>query len=1791
MESAVKRRTKSSWFDLSNIKDKNGKPLKTKTKTELLKICLENHKEYGLDSYDFCNNFVSILKKYVYDEEKKVYTEYPLADKKFCGAVFSMLEKTDKNLVKRYAFSIFMSIFLPGFYDQASQWRSHRHLDYRFIIVCLTEAIVSASHNFCDLRISSDFMKGLCEYTKNCKYIITSGECSETENSFCCYVQSSDYDPDEETRQFEAITAIISCYMSMLLNETDKLFSVSYSQKQKAQCWFDTFCTAIKNFFDTKMKELDKKNVAQLDFFKFVFEEFFIQSSVKFKKEYGLITDQDIKNLIDVIDRCFSSNKDTQSRLILYLFTQFDFFKDFAGIKTGEQSYYEKLMDDLYNSDDSTKNDQIDKIKNLYLNLLSYTNASQLSKKNDKEKGQFYFDKFMIDAKSLFDNELKKHKKNEQDNMPPDFQLSLKFAISMAMDIKINADLAITYNDIFIFADIIYKYFPSNKDIQSEMILYLFEQFDIIKDMYKINCVDKSGEFSFNNLWYSLDGAKTEAFWGTLKMFFKGRKGLVSLFKGDWFNFNNLLPEALLKQVENYNSENKVITDKPFNLEDQVFKATNDIWEKLGQILQLCIIKNTKNNDLKFLNLSAVFGFLRDKGFNVCDYIVKLEKLYSHIFDALLKGLVGKFENMIEKNNLSQYSDELPNEEITTNDNDYFKKYILINTSMKQTYAKIIKSLTVNLFKSLLDEKNVNTIIKTKDRKDNNENKNIANEINIISDKRNSDENKYKQDINVVAILLDNIVDVLLKRFGSLYGFIRKFEEAVVHHDDGDKILAILNFVIDFIFDKDKDSEKSIASLLMALLNRIDWSAILTLTSAQKKEIPEWFSLYYLILITCTKLLDCETNIYQKKSWFSRTTPKLKITNKLIVNLKQIMSDKNFIELVNYFGIDKENLSKIPFFLDNISNLKVEDCLCILYLAVGIPEPEQNLNLVFDLARKFHKEYSLSNVQTISDTKKNKIITRDKNVFDIMDRLDEVKKVNDELKKSADIQLKIFIWTFKNRLQFLFEKTNLLLTRTKTGTFKDQETILTDFLVCSYILSNLLKFVCDDRFGDAIIEEISSTDISKNREEKKDEPSWTEKWVLVFKNFNEIFDKCKILGIDSIFFKMDVSQPENSKNIVNDKYGTYTYLKNILDVLKYFIEAKAKFYPKKPKENDDIFNKFKINLEQFCKRATKAVADAKKKWKTSSFEPEEKKNTDIYVALRIAQNYKSFNELCTNFEAFCTKSSDNDGKIISMELKNLFNYFQKLWTWLDFTFGTYNFYITLKLNKHEYDDCNYCKKFDNISLVINYIYENRIALQKSDSDDNLLAALCSVKELFYKVTVHEDKKITLKNLKERLSDTIYYFRYLKDREKERDKKEILKSNTEKKRINEINYDQNTNIDKDKTDGTDKNKNENKNTINLLEKSIVQKSDYLLKIPKENFVSGCDISKQNMNKNIKSDDTGNINLNLDLDTDQINTSANDKIQNEQVEKQLNDNVIDGNNITDVKNSKKSEINEINQKENKNKNDIVIKRQASKNGTVENKSNNQQQKNKLDSQSVETKLVVYKPNQFLKFDDIDKIGNKIENIGNINNRESSSKIKNEEREPILKIPKENFSSSSYISKQRNKDIESDYTDNSNLKIEFSDENEIKTYNNNIITDKSKKISSANNAGADLKDQESNQNPNQKNLCFLFIFIGIIFFIIAALFLTNIIWAWFVMNLIAQLAIMIFSVVFACICIFMHKSLRQKLSSWQKQKYHDQTISKIDISYDQHKKTGDEKTNSDVSPKSEETNRVCPFCSFWK
>ena len=113
MEDTVDYQTKNSWFDLSNIKDKTGKPLKEKTKTELLKICLENHEEYGLDLYKFCSNFVSILKNYVYDENKKVYTEYPLANKGFCDAVLNMLENTDKTLVKQYAFSIFMSIFLP----------------------------------------------------------------------------------------------------------------------------------------------------------------------------------------------------------------------------------------------------------------------------------------------------------------------------------------------------------------------------------------------------------------------------------------------------------------------------------------------------------------------------------------------------------------------------------------------------------------------------------------------------------------------------------------------------------------------------------------------------------------------------------------------------------------------------------------------------------------------------------------------------------------------------------------------------------------------------------------------------------------------------------------------------------------------------------------------------------------------------------------------------------------------------------------------------------------------------------------------------------------------------------------------------------------------------------------------------------------------------------------------------------------------------------------------------------------------------------------------------------------------------------------------------------------------------------------------------------------------------------------------------------------------------------------------------------------------------------------------
>ena len=1499
-------------------------------------------------------------------------------------------------------------------------------------------------------------------------------------------------------------------------------------------------------------------------------------------------------------------------------------------------------------------------------------------------------------------------------------------------------------------------------------------------------------------MWDSLDGAKTEVIWGLIKMCFKGRKGLASLVGGDLLNFENLLPEALLKQVENYNSENGVIEYKKFNLQDQVFDATNDIWEKLGQILQLHIIKNTKNNDLKFLNLSTVFGFLRDKKFNVYDYIVKLEKLYSHVSDALLDALVNRFE---------------------------FEKNTLANESMKRTYTQIIKNLAMHLFKT--EEANISIITKTENTKGNSENKDIANkineinEINIISDekdinsKKNLDENRYKhRDIErCCQQIINDIVDVVLKKFGSLYGFIYEFNKAVVPRRDGSKILGILNFVIDFIFDKDKISGKSIASLLIASLNQIDWSATLKLTNAQKKEISRWVSIFCMMVFTCTKFLDCETNIYRKTSWLSGTTPELKITSKLITNLKQIMSDKNFIKLANDFGIDKKNLSKIKSFLDNISNLKVEDCFCISYLAAEMPDPERNLNLIFDLAKKFHEEYEQPTVQIILNVKKNKIktIDKDKDVFDIMNKLDEVKKVDNELAKSADIELKTFIWVFKNRLQFLFEKTNSLLCKSEAN--------LDDLLVCSYTLSNLLKFVCDDRFGGAIIKEISDTDISKNR--KKDQFSLAEKWVSVFENFNKIFDKYKITDINSIFFDMNVDQTKDSRDTVGNKYGIHIYLKNIFDVLEYFNKRKIKLCPKK---NDSVFDQFKNNLEQFNKRMKKAVDNAKKTWNTLKFTPVKKKCCDCAIAEHIAENYKSFDNIWMNFRVFYEESLDKDGKIISMKQDDLFDYFQKLWTWLDFTFGTYNFYTKLSLNKCDDDYCFYCKKFDNISLVINYIYENRVALKKSDSNDDLLVALCSVKKLLDKVAVHADKKITLKDLKKRLSYIIYYFRYLKDREKERDENESLKSNVEKNQINEINDNQNKMFD-----GT-------KNAIKINEEN--QQTDKIVSTKNNLDVTTFE------NKNIIHDQI-NIGVN----------NGNNKIPNEQSKKQLDNNIVNGDNIIDVKDNKKCETSEIDKNKNEIKNDIVIENQNSKNRTIENKNNDYQQKDEVDLKCVETGLVLYKPNQFLKFDDKevcfnktktlilsvianrknkiikdlvfnknqseevkqtkdkaytdienkikdnggndinnknenenveieynkeininvisknnekqnrvgtnniddrDKIENnntvnpkaeiknsnenkeiiidkksekqndnnerenqdstytdkidtkKIEDINSINDGENNDKSNNKKQQPILKIPQESSGNSRYISKQivsknvknenkiNDKKVDTDKVDinktdenqntinlleksivqnsimldslvkipNEDLssgcyiskqiinKIEgnnnVSDINLIKsketetrknsiTYNINVnliqniimpgfpasnkinlnskLDNKMKidKINknesqtmtcdeninrnnlneqiSSNNTGNDLKNQKLNQNPNQKNLCFVFIFVGIVFFIIAALFLTNIIWTWFVMNFIAQLAIMIFSVFFACVCIFKHKSLRQKLSSWHKQKYQNQMIPKIDVSYDQHKKMDDRETNSDVSPKSEETDRVCPFCFFWK
>ena len=112
------------------------------------------------------------------------------------------------------------------------------------------------------------------------------------------------------------------------------------------------------------------------------------------------------------------------------------------------------------------------------------------------------------------------------------------------------------------------------------------------------------------------------------------------------------------------------------------------------------------------------------------------------------------------------------------------------------------------------------------------------------------------------------------------------------------------------------------------------------------------------------------------------------------------------------------------------------------------------------------------------------------------------------------------------------------------------------------------------------------------------------------------------------------------------------------------------------------------------------------------------------------------------------------------------DYVGELWIWLDIFFSDYRYTIYAEVNKtHNDKNCQYCAMLDSAMRFINNIYTDREDLKKLDQNGDYLVALCAVEKLLNNTIVHSAKENDLSQLKERISDVIYYFQNSKERKK------------------------------------------------------------------------------------------------------------------------------------------------------------------------------------------------------------------------------------------------------------------------------------------------------------------------------------------------------------------------------------------------------------------------------------------
>ena len=112
-------------------------------------------------------------------------------------------------------------------------------------------------------------------------------------------------------------------------------------------------------------------------------------------------------------------------------------------------------------------------------------------------------------------------------------------------------------------------------------------------------------------------------------------------------------------------------------------------------------------------------------------------------------------------------------------------------------YVKIMGDLAMHFFESCLKLTELRKAALTW------ENENISSKINIASEDK----------LDIIKIF-QIIVNIFLKKFGSLYGAVLAFANLIKTSSNDTKISEVLNFIIHFIFSKDENDKTVLSSLI-----------------------------------------------------------------------------------------------------------------------------------------------------------------------------------------------------------------------------------------------------------------------------------------------------------------------------------------------------------------------------------------------------------------------------------------------------------------------------------------------------------------------------------------------------------------------------------------------------------------------------------------------------------------------------------------------------------------------------------------------------------------------------------------------------------------------------------------------------------------------------------------------------------------------------------------------------------------------------------------------------------------